>query len=238
MAASADSVEVFELRDVRTGFVWDAWKRLKRNRAATISAGVIGVLVLVALFAELVAPYDPYEQFLAESTGAIGDPLTPRETGKFEAPSGSHFFGTDHLARDIFSRTVIGLRISLAAAFFAIVVVTFIGIAVGAMAASGSKFFDDLLMRATDIAYAFPDLLLIILLRAAFGDEIFGQKSLIGMDAGVLLLFLAISLTAWPTTARIVRGQLLSIREMEYSSAARALGASPRGTGCRTRWAP
>jgi oligopeptide transport system permease protein len=237
MAVRADDVEVFELATVRTGFVWDAWKRLKRNRAATISAGVILVLVFVALFAQLIAPYDPYEQFLAEATGNISDPLAPRETGKFEAPSLEHLFGTDQLARDIFSRTIIGLRISLAAAFFAIVVVTVIGITVGALAASGSRFFDDLLMRATDIAYAFPDLLLIILLRAAFGNEILGQRSILGMDAGVLLLFFAISLTAWPTTARIVRGQLLSIREMEYTQAARALGASQRRIATR-HWLP
>ena len=237
MAAAADTVEVFEVSRVRTGFAWDALKRLRRNRAATISAVVIGLLVSVAIFADLVAPYDPYEQFLAESTGLIGDPLAQRETGKFEAPSFEHLFGTDQLARDIFSRTIIGLRISLAAAFVAIIVVTTIGITVGALAASGSKFFDDLLMRATDIAYAFPDLLLIILLRAAFGDELFGYSSILGMDAGVLLLFLAISLTAWPTTARIVRGQLLSIREMEYTQAARALGASQTRIASR-HWLP
>src|SRR5690606_36533206 len=136
--------------------------------------------------------------------------------GKFEGPSASHWFGTDELARDIFSRTLIGLRISLGAAFFAIIVVTSLGILVGMLSASGPRWFDDLMMRATDIAYAFPDLLLIILLRAAFGNSLFGFRSVAGMDVSILLLFLAISLTAWPTMARLVRGQLLSLREMEF----------------------
>jgi oligopeptide transport system permease protein len=236
MATAAHS-EIFTPKQMRTGFAWDAWRRLRRNRAATISAGVILFMVLIAIFSELIVPHDPYEQFLSASTGNVVDPLAQRSTGKFEAPSAEHLFGTDQLARDIFSRTLIGLRISLAAAFFAIIVVTMIGIAVGTLAASGSKFFDDLLMRGTDIAYAFPDLLLIILLRSAFGDELFGQESVLGLDANVLLLFLAISLTAWPTTARIVRGQLLSIREMEFTHAAQALGAGPVRIASR-HWLP
>jgi ABC-type dipeptide/oligopeptide/nickel transport system permease subunit len=82
-------------------------------------------------------------------------------------------------------------------------------------------------MRATDIAFAFPDLLLIILLSAAFGGSLFGLASIAGVDSQIWLLFFAISITAWPTTARLVRGQLLSIREMEYAVAARSIGASP-----------
>jgi len=89
----------------------------------------------------------------------------------------------------------------------------------------------------TDIAYAFPDLLLIILLRSAFGTEIFGQESILGLESNILLMFLAISLTAWPTMARLVRGQLLSIREMEYTQAAIALGASRTRIAVR-HWLP
>lgn len=220
-----------------SGFWGMAWLRLRRNRLATVSAFVILGFILVAVFADLIATHDPYEQFLRRGSEAVVDPLGRGGNGKFEAPSTTHLFGTDELARDIFSRTLIGLRISLSAAFFAIVVVTLIGVTVGLLSASGPRWVDDLFMRATDIAYAFPDLLLIILLRAAFGNTIFGMRSVAGVDSAILLLFLAISLTGWPTVARLVRGQILSLRETEFSLAARALGASGRRIAVR-HWLP
>lgn len=220
----------------RSGFFWDGLRRLRHNRLATISGVLIIGVVLVAVFATLIAPYGTSQQFFAASSG-VADPLAARTTGKYLPPEAAHVFGTDQLARDIFSRTVIGLRISLSAAFVSIVVVTVIGIVVGVGAVMGPRAIDDLLMRLTDIAYAFPDLLLIILLRAAFGNTLFGMKSVAGVDASILLLFLAISLTAWPTMARLVRGQLLSIREMEFSTAARATGASPLRISVR-HWLP
>ncbi|MBM3140081.1 MAG: ABC transporter permease [Chloroflexi bacterium] len=237
MAVRTEPLQAFPAPSGRSGFLWDAYKRMRRNRAAMISMVVIGMLVVTAIFADLVAPYSPSEQFLKSSGGVVENPLAPRRTGKFERPTADHVFGTDQLARDIFSRTVVGLRISLSAAFFAIVVVTVIGVVVGTFAASGSKSFDDLLMRVTDITYAFPDLLFIILLRSVFADSLFGFKSVLGIEASVLLLFLAISLTAWPTMARIIRGQLLTIREMEYTIAARALGARQSRIAVR-HWLP
>ncbi len=211
----------------RSGYLWDVGRRLRRNRAATVSLVFITALVLVAILADVIAPHDISEQFLGEVTEDFGDTLAARDTGKFERPSGDHLFGTDQLARDIFSRTVVGLRISLGAAFFAVVIVSIIGLSVGTLAAAGPQWADALLMRATDIAFAFPDLLLIILLSSALGGTIFGLRSIVGIQADVLLLFFAISITAWATTARLVRGQLLTIREMEYATAARAIGASP-----------
>lgn len=211
------------------GGVWrSAWRRFRRHRAAVVSAIVIAVLAVVALAADSVAPHDPSAQHL-ESTGSTGtaplDPLAPRDTGKFEGPSGEHWLGTDQLARDIFSRTVHGLRISLAAALFAVVVVTILGVTIGAVSASGPAWLDAVLMRATDLAYAFPDLLLVILLRAALGDEIFGRTAILGVPSSVLLLFFAISVTAWPTMARLVRAQIMVLRRMEFSTAAESLGA-------------
>ena len=225
-AATRDTVDApFAAR--RSGYLWDVGRRLRRNRAATASLVFIVALVLVAILADVIAPHDISTQFLGEVTEDFGDPLAPRDTGKFEQPSRDHLFGTDQLARDIFSRTVVGLRISLGAAFFAVVVVSIIGMTVGTVAAAGPKWADALLMRATDIAFAFPDLLLIILLSSALGDTIFGLRTILGIQADVLLLFFAIAITAWATTARLVRGQLLTIREMEYATAARAIGASP-----------
>lgn len=215
-------------RERRTGYAFDVLRRLRRHPPAVVSLGVIIVFILVAIFADVIAPHDPSEQFLSEATGATaGDPLAERDSGKYEALTWDHPFGTDRLGRDIFSRTVFGLRISLGAAFFAIVVVTTLGIAVGALAAAGPRWLDNVMMRLTDIAYAFPDLLLIILISAALGGSIFGLREILGISSQVLLLFFAIAITAWPTTARLVRGQLLVIREMEYTVAARAIGASP-----------
>jgi oligopeptide transport system permease protein len=237
MATTAEPIRASAVPARRSGFFWDAQRRLRHNRLATISFFVIAALVIVAAFAHVIAPYGTSQQFLRRGEPGVVDPLAIRDTGKYEGPSVTHWFGTDHLARDIFSRTITGLRISLSAAFVAILVVTIIGIVVGTLAASGPRFFDDLLMRATDIAYAFPDLLLIILLRAAFGTSIFGYSRIAGLDASVLLLFLAISLTAWPTMARLVRGQLLSIREMDFTTAARAMGAGPSRIAVR-HWLP
>lgn len=214
-----------------------AWARFRSNRMAAGSAAILGLLVLAALFAPLLMTHDPTRQYLAAPSGGVLDPMAPRETGKFLPPSGEHLFGTDQLARDIYSRTLSGLRVSLLAAAFAILVAGTIGIAVGALAASGPGWLDALLMRGTDMAYALPDLLLIILLRAAMGETLLGQQHLLGLDAGVWLLFLAIGLTGWPTMARLVRGQLLAVRETEFSLAAVSLGASRSRIALR-HWLP
>ena len=238
MAVAAETLGGRRRIDEPHGFYRDAWLRLRAHRASVASLAVIVLLAAVAVFANWIAPYDSSETFLtAPEPGAAAGPLVERDTGKYETPTRDHVFGTDSLARDIFSRTVIGLRISMSAAAFAIVVVTAIGLVVGTVAAAGPSIVDRLLMRLTDVAYAFPDLLLIILLRSAFGTEIFGLKSIAGIEANVLLLFLAISLTAWPTMARLVRGQLLSIRETEYTQAAIALGASKTRIAVR-HWLP
>ena len=238
MAVATEPLNAVRGSRAPRGFAGDAWRRLQAHRPAVASLGVIVLFAIVALFADWIAPYDPSTTFLKEAPpGASADPLIERDTGKFETPSRDHVFGTDDLARDIFSRSVFGLRISMSAAAFAIVVVTTIGVFVGTLAAAGPAILDRLLMRLTDVAYAFPDLLLIILLRSAFGTEIFGIERVAGIEASVLLLFLAISLTAWPTMARLVRGQLLSIRETEYTQAAIALGATRTRIAIR-HWLP
>ncbi len=226
VALEAEGLQLSTRR--RSGFWWDAGRRLLRNRAAAVSLVFILFAVSVAVFADVIATHDTSTQYLEPPTGQTEvNPLAPRSTGKYSAPSTDHLFGTDQLARDIFSRTVIGLRISLAAATVAIVIATSIGVVVGTVSAMGGQLIDDVLMRATDIAFAFPGLLLIILLRSALGNEIFGRESLLGLEANVILLFFAIGISAWPTIARLVRGQMLTIREQEYAMAARAIGCSP-----------
>ena len=173
------------------------------------------------------------------TTDATRDPLAQRDTGKFEAPTRAHPLGTDHLARDVFSRTLHGLRISMLTAVVTMIAVAVLGVGVGLLAASGPRWLDALLMRGTDVAFAFPDLLLAILLRAALGERtsILGARSLLGVEADAWLVFVAVSATAWPALARVTRVLLLSLREREFSLAATALGASRWRVALR-HWLP
>lgn len=175
----------------------DALRRLARNRLALAGGIIIMLLGLVALFAPLVAPYD----YARQDYDAI-----------LRGPSPSHWFGTDALGRDVFSRVVQGARTSLTVGVVAQGIVVILGLTVGVLASVGGRVVDNLLMRLTDVAYAFPDLLLIILLRAIFGGSLF-------------MILLAIALVNWTTVARLVRGQILSLKQQDFATAARALGA-------------
>jgi oligopeptide transport system permease protein len=159
---------------------------------------VVAVFLVVALLAPIIAPYSPRDQDYAHV---------------FEGPSPAHWFGTDQLGRDWFSWTVHGARVSMTVGIFAQIVILLIAIPVGTIAGSAGGRVDNLLMRFADLTFAFPDLLLIILLRTWLGGSIFN-------------IFLAIGIVAWVTEARLIRGQVLSLREQEFVTAARALGAS------------
>src|SRR6185295_6778714 len=137
----------------------------------------------------------------------------------FQNPS--HILGTDSLGRDILSRLLDGAQVSMTVAFVVQLVVLFIGVPLGAIAGWFGGRIDTYLMRITDIFYAFPDLLFIILLSVAFRETAFGRAL-----NGVLLVFVAIGLTSWVTVARLIRGQLLSLKETEFVEAARAIGVS------------
>ena len=184
---------------VRTRGLWtDAFRRLRRNRLAL--AGLIAVVcIAVVAFLPGIRRYDPYDDQDREHL--------------YSGPTAAHWLGTDNLGRDTWSRVVTGTRISLEVGVFTQLVVLVIGLTIGSVAALGGRLLDNLMMRFTDIAYAFPDLLLIILLQSVFGR-------------GLWQVILAISLVAWTTVARIVRGQMLSLRERDFVLAARALGAS------------
>jgi oligopeptide transport system permease protein len=175
----------------------DAFRRLAKNRLALAGLVAVALLAAVAFFPG-VRRYDPYNDQDRANT--------------YVGPSADHYLGTDNLGRDNWSRVVTGTRISLQVGVLTQSVVLIIGLAVGSAAALGGRFVDNLMMRFTDIAYAFPDLLLIILLQSVFGR-------------GLWQVILAISLVAWTTIARIVRGQMLSLRERDFVLAARALGA-------------
>ena len=165
-----------------------------------VAGGILVLFLIIAgLSAPLISPHAPesqdYDAVLA-------------------SPSGDHLLGADRLGRDTLSRLLHGARTSLAVGVLVQVVVLAIGLPVGLLAGFGSSRVDNLLMRGVDMVYAFPDLLLIILLRSIFGGSLF-------------TVFLAIGLASWPTIARLVRSQALSIKQREYIVAARATGCRP-----------
>jgi oligopeptide transport system permease protein len=163
----------------------------------------------------MLAPYPYYAQDLKAVFAGGGGPLPPGSPG--------HILGTDQLGRDLLSRLLDGARISISVAFVVQIVILGIGVPIGAIAGWVGGRLDNVLMRFTDIIYAFPDLLFIILLSVAFRETVFGQA----MD-GLLIVFVAIGLTSWVTVARLVRGQLLSLKETEFVEAAKAIGVSDR----------
>ncbi|GHE09405.1 ABC transporter permease [Klenkia taihuensis] len=169
-------------------------RRLARPQIV-LGASVVLVWLLVIAFAGLLAPHDPF--------AASGGRLLP--------PSADHLFGTDSLGRDVFSRVLHGARLSLPVAAVAIVLAVLVGSLVGAVAGFFGGWVDAVLMRLADITMAFPSILLAMAVAAALGP-------------GLTNAFLAITAVWWPIYARLVRGQILSIKEREHVLAARAIG--------------
>jgi len=201
----------------RSSGIWrDAFGRLLRNRLAVIGGIWVILLILIAIFGPAIAPWHYDQKDNVAFNLAHGRPAGP-----FTIPN--HPLGLDNYGLDIFSKLLDGAQISMSVAFVAQAVVLLIGIPIGALAGWYGGRVDTYLMRFTDVMYAFPDLLLIILLSVAFRDTDFGRAL-----NGLFLVFVAIGLTSWVTVARLVRGQLLSLREMEFVEAARAVGVSGR----------
>ncbi len=214
--ATQTVVEGRTARPRATAGLWsDAWGRLRRNRLAVVGLILVLWLLFVGIFGPLIAPYPYSQQDLKAVFAAGGGPLPPLSPG--------HILGTDQLGRDLLSRLLDGARISVTVALVVQVVILGIGVPIGALAGWFGGRLDNILMRFTDIIYAFPDLLFIILLSVAFRETVFGQA----LD-GLLLVFVAIGLTSWVTVARLVRGQLLALKETEFVEAARAIGVSDR----------
>jgi oligopeptide transport system permease protein len=197
------------------GLWGDAFGRLLKNRLAILGLILVTLLLLAGIFGPMVAPW-PYQVQDLPAVFANGNqPLPPL--------SPNHVLGTDNLGRDLLSRLLDGARISVSVAFVVQVVIVVIGVPVGALAGWFGGRLDNLLMRLTDVIYAFPDLLFIILLSVAFRETFFGRA----LD-GLLLVFVAIGITSWVTVARLVRGQMLALKETEFVEAARAIGVSNR----------
>ena len=221
MTARTTAVEPGSVEARRSTGIWrDAFGRLIKNRLAIVGGLFVIFLIFLGVFGPLFAPW-PYDRqdtrAIVENLIATGhDALVP-----FQSPA--HILGTDELGHDILSRLMDGAQISLSVALVVQIVVLVIGLPIGALAGWFGGRLDTYLMRFTDVMYAFPDLLLIILMSVAFRDTAFGR-----LYSGLFLVFVAIGLTSWVTVARLVRGQLLSLKEMEFVEAAKALGVRDR----------
>jgi peptide/nickel transport system permease protein len=174
-----------------------AWRRFRRSPGAIAGAVVVGLILLAAILAPLVAHQDPLAQ-------ALGNQSLP--------PSALHWFGTDKLGRDVFARIVYGARTSIAIGFVAVGVAISVGTAIGLVAGYGGGRLDSLLMGAMDIMLAFPSIILAIGITTILGPSITN-------------LMIAIGIVYVPQYARIARASVLQVKEMEYVEAARAVGA-------------
>jgi ABC-type dipeptide/oligopeptide/nickel transport system permease subunit len=190
----------------RTRSLWyDAWLRLKRNKVAMVSAFVLLALAVIAVVYPLIDP-DGYK-------ATVRDPVTNR-TIKFQEPSAAHWFGTDEFSRDVFARVMYGTSISISVGVVSELLILFIGVPLGLVAGYFGKWVDQVLMRLTDIMYAFPTILFAMVIMTVLGPSLTN-------------IYIAIGFTFWPPMARLVRSQVLSLREKEFVESARAVGVSP-----------
>lgn len=190
----------------------DAFQRLRKNKVALLCLLYLAVLIVVALGANLLVRY-PYD-FQDTQRYAV----TP------SPPDAHHWLGTDEIGRDILSRLLYGARVSLGVTAVVLIIEAVIGISLGLVAGYRGGKTDLFLMRLTDIMFAFPDLLLAILLTAIIRS---GDKALPGwLSFGPL--FFALGVVGWPGIARLVRGQALGLREKEFIESARATGVKER----------
>jgi peptide/nickel transport system permease protein len=174
------------------------WRDFARNRLAVIGAVVVVLLYGMAVFAPSIAPRD-YRAFNA------GQPL--------KAPSAEHWFGTDRQTRDVFSRVLVASQVSLSIGLVSVVLITGIGVSLGALAGAMGGRVDEVIMRFTDIVLSIPQLFLLIAAAALFSPSL-------------ITTMLVIGLTSWMSTARLVRGEFLRARSLDFVLAAQALGAS------------
>lgn len=178
------------------GFWRDAWQRLKRNKIAMASFWVIVLFMVIAVLGPLFSGYEYDEQNLMLTN---------------QSPSWQHWFGTDNLGRDIFVRVLYGARISLAIGIVASLINLFIGVIYGGIAGYIGGRTDRIMMNIVDVLYSVPTLLYVILLMVV-------------MKPGLMNIFIALGIAYWLQMARIVRGQILSIKEQEFVLAARTIG--------------
>ena len=196
------------------------WRRLRKDKLAMVALGFVVLIVLTAILAPLIVKIagTPNPQTTnADLTDDFGQPLGPRA---------GHPFGVDKLGRDVFSRTIYGSRVSLEVAFIATALIILIGVSIGLVAGYYRGWLDTLLTRTMDLLLAFP----VLVLAIGIGVACSGKDGCAGglIQPGLTVVIFVITLTTWPYMARIVRGQVLSLREKEFVEAAQSLGANDR----------
>ncbi len=182
----------------------ETWQRIAANKIALASLIFLGLLVIAAIFVPMMLPFG-YEQQLPDA--------------RLLQPGGKHILGTDDLGRDILTRVLVGARISLMVAVSVEVVVVLLGVTVGLIAGYRGGWIDSALMRVTDVLLAFPDVLLAILLLGTLGATSSRPET------SALLVVVSLGVTGWPPLARLVRGQVVALRQREFVDAARSIGS-------------
>jgi len=192
------------MRKIEGRSLWmDGWIRLKKNKIAMLGMWLVIILCLAAIFAPYITIYDPYEQFIW--TEGISAKLAP--------PNSKYWFGTDVYGRDIYARVIYGARISLQIGFVATAISVVIGVILGCLSGYYGGFIDDFISWLTNVIFAFPFLLFVLALVAY-------------LPPSLPLLYMSIGIISWAPFARIARGQVIQVKEMEYVEAAIAMGGS------------
>lgn len=194
------------------------WRRLRRDKVALIALGIVGLMVFIAIFAPMIVKLFGLPDPNVQNDNLLDDFGSP--TG----PSGEHPFGVDERGRDVLSRVLYGSRVSLEAALISTALIVLIGVTAGLITGYFRGRVDTILSRIMDLFLAFPVLVLAVGLGVACADGCLGGA----IQPGLPVVIFVITLTTWPYMARIVRGQVLSLREREFVEASRSLGASDR----------
>ncbi len=206
-----------EVKGPSRSLMMDAWYRLVRNKGAVVGIVVIGLFFFIAIFAPLIAPHNPLEM---NSGKGYLPPSWVSKAINGKAGDPRFLLGTDTLGRDVLSRVLYGARVSMVVGFVPTIIILLVGTVVGLLAGYYGGRWDNLLMRLTDVIYAFPDLLFFIVVMVALRDTFLGN-----LFNGMFLLFAALALVNWVGDARIVRGQVLSLKNNDFIEAARCIGA-------------
>lgn len=220
-SSSADRARALNVVVREQRSLWrDALHRLFRNKAAVIGLAIVLLSFVLALGAPWIAPYDPTDVRIAD--GKQSPTLMEPFWGNPKYVDSRFPLGTDTIGRDNLSRLIWGTRVSLIVGFVPVAVIFVFGVTIGMLSGYTGGWVDNLLMRFTDVIYAFPDLLFIIIIVATLRNTWLGE-----LLNGLVLLFVAVAVVNWVGMARLVRGQVLSLKEKEFVEAARTIGARP-----------
>jgi oligopeptide transport system permease protein len=222
------------------GFWEDAARRLARNRAALAGGLLLLIIVAFAVLADVIAPFPYDKQFLSpvnkgNTVPGWLLPFLPPQTASYARVSGEFIMGADTLGRDIFTRLIFGARISLLVGFTGAMTAVILGVIYGSICGFFGGLTDTLMVAFIDIMYAFPTILLIILMMVYFRSALVqvdpnsfqgAMKRIDDSMGGLFFIFIGIGVTAWMGQARLVRGQMLSLKQKEFIEAAHTIGAT------------